>query len=320
MKVSALAVVIGLVASPWVASSAQAADRTALKQELEIMSSILNTALKQERGERDFFARGAQLSYTYLEGQGVVYRSQGMGGPLRQLMFRSENSMVPVPPMPPMPELANLAPEVEIEVREAAAEGMAVAAEIVRDMRVEFGNDQVWLMRSDEAHDQAEQMREKAWEVRDLAFEIRDAQRELRDLQYSLRNAPEPDQDDLQAEIAATEQRLAELETQRKAAQNALEVATAEQKQRAEQARAEQQQQRQTLLANFEQKIGEVFCKYGNTLRALPENEHISVILEGFGGTDGDDKIYVFRKDDVVDCGENGNGSELISQAVTYNF
>lgn len=320
MKLSTLAVVIGLVTSPWVMSSAQAADRTALKQELEIMSSILNTALKQERGERDFFARGAQLSYTYLEGQGVVYRSQGMGGPLRQLMFHGTGSFAPVPPMPPMPELANLAPEVEVEVREAAAEGMAVAAEIVRDMKIEFGDDQVWVMRSEEAREQAEQMREKAWEVRDLAFEIRDAQRELRDLQYSLRNAPEAEQEELRAEISATEQRLAELETQRKAAQNALEVATAEQKQRVEKARAERQQQRQALLANFEQKIGEVFCKYGSTLRALPDNEHISVILEGFGGTDGDDKIYVFSKDDVVDCGENGNSSELIQQAVTYNF
>ncbi len=63
---------------------------------------------------------------------------------------------------------------------------------------------------------------------------------------------------------------------------------------------------------------------YGNGLKALPKNEHVSFILKSGGDKDSrryKDKIYVFSKKDISACSADKlSVDKLISQANNYQF
>ncbi len=76
----------------------------------------------------------------------------------------------------------------------------------------------------------------------------------------------------------------------------------------------------------FEQNLYVALCSYGSTLRALPDNESISVILKGLGGDDANssrrpDKVHVLSKNDVLQCqaGEIGV-AELRDRSTQYSY
>ncbi len=67
-------------------------------------------------------------------------------------------------------------------------------------------------------------------------------------------------------------------------------------------------------------------CNYGSTLRALPENESISVILKGLGEDEVNanrrpDKVHVLSKIDVQQC-QSGeiDVAELESRSAQYSY
>ncbi|MBL4581232.1 MAG: hypothetical protein JKY29_05385 [Gammaproteobacteria bacterium] len=74
----------------------------------------------------------------------------------------------------------------------------------------------------------------------------------------------------------------------------------------AEQAYSAQWQQDVVL---FEDKLYQAMCDYGSTLRELPVDERVSIILTGLGEQGEDqrrrDKIHVFNKADLQECQAN---------------
>ena len=81
----------------------------------------------------------------------------------------------------------------------------------------------------------------------------------------------------------------------------------------------EMQQARAERVASFEQTFVQTLCDYGSTLKDLPNNEHISVVIVG-AGDNGSDKIHVFSKKDVVNCKGDKGASDLFAKATTYSF
>ncbi len=80
----------------------------------------------------------------------------------------------------------------------------------------------------------------------------------------------------------------------------------AELKLRSEQAeQAYSEQWRQDVVV-FEDKLYKAMCDYGSTLRELPRDERVSIILTGLGEQGEDqrrtDKIHVFNKADLQEC------------------
>ena len=65
-------------------------------------------------------------------------------------------------------------------------------------------------------------------------------------------------------------------------------------------------QQWQQDLVVFEDKLYQAMCDYGSTLRELPQDERVSIILTGLGEQGEDqrrtDKIHVFNKADLQEC------------------
>ncbi|MFT7470724.1 MAG: hypothetical protein ACI8XU_000616 [Kiritimatiellia bacterium] len=65
-------------------------------------------------------------------------------------------------------------------------------------------------------------------------------------------------------------------------------------------------QQWQQDVVVFEDKLYQAMCDYGSTLRELPQDERVSIILTGLGEQGEDqrrtDKIHVFNKVDLQEC------------------
>ncbi|NKB32265.1 MAG: hypothetical protein GKR91_04130 [Pseudomonadales bacterium] len=77
---------------------------------------------------------------------------------------------------------------------------------------------------------------------------------------------------------------------------------------------------------DFERNLYVAMCNYGSTLRALPENESISVILKGLGEDEVNanrrpDKVHVLSKIDVQQC-QSGeiDVAELESRSAQYSY
>mgnify|MGYP000076608708 CR=1 FL=1 len=77
-------------------------------------------------------------------------------------------------------------------------------------------------------------------------------------------------------------------------------------------------------MAGFEESVGDMLCKYGAGIKALPKDENVSFVLSKFGSTDSrskQDKIYVFQHKDIQDCVRDKiDANKLLSQANTYMF
>jgi hypothetical protein len=79
-------------------------------------------------------------------------------------------------------------------------------------------------------------------------------------------------------------------------------------------------------VSEFEQNLYVVMCNYGSTLRALPEDEKLSVILKGLGEdtattTRRPDKVHVLHKRDIQQClQEEIDVAELIARSEQYSY
>ncbi|PHR63862.1 MAG: hypothetical protein COA51_09485 [Idiomarina sp.] len=287
-------VVMSAAGCATVAAQAQQSNlsqRDALKQELEVMNSIFETKLSQRRDEGDRerpkHFRSQRLSFDYLAGQGVVYHVNFE----RHFNFDFDFDFdAPMPPDAPLPEIIiekrvvnNGSEEIEKTYRNVTEAGLAVG-ELVR--------------------------------------ELQEQRRQVRDLEFAMNSAEGDGRKQIEKELAEAREELATvratLDKQRQQLRAASSEVQAKQQQRLE---ARTERLHQEVLA-FEQTLAETLCTYGATLKSLPSNENISFVLQGAGDKDsgGNDKVYIFDKQMLVDCQNNNSSSDLLSKAVTYSF
>lgn len=91
-----------------------------------------------------------------------------------------------------------------------------------------------------------------------------------------------------------------------------------------EQAQQEREQQWQQELQSFEQKLFVLVCDYGAALRALPSDEHLTLVLKGLGAENEnrrEDRIHVLDKTQLQGCLQGDQEpSALQNSALTYSF
>jgi hypothetical protein len=96
------------------------------------------------------------------------------------------------------------------------------------------------------------------------------------------------------------------------------------------QARSEQAQKEYAVrleqdIEAFEVKLFATLCTYGATLRELPNNESVSIILEDLGDeterSKQSDKVHVVAKADLLKC-QSGemNAVSLFAESITYSY
>lgn len=279
-------------------------DLKELTNELEIMTSILHTSLRQE--DKGSAIKTRSIDVTYLANQGVVFDiSTTRGASHFNFNF---SSMPMVPPIPPVP-----------------ADGSE------REWVVEYENEE-WSEVAHEAMEHAheameevsEQLRDLHERTRDYSWEVRNYERKRRDLEFEMRNADSQRKTDIQKKLKELEGEIKSAQLKQKEAQEFASKLEKEQKQKSEEKAKALNAQTKQFVVNFEKNISSALCKYGAGIKALAEKENISFVLSNFGSSSRNsrqDRIYVFSQNDVQDCVKDKlDAKKLLTKAEIYTF
>lgn len=289
-------------------------DLVAIDKELEIMSSILHTALKQSAGNGGI--RYRSISAQYLARQGVVFDvNSSSRGAHRNFDDFPQHFIVAPEPFAPID-----VQEIEQQVEEAIEQVEETEWEEWGDFVGDALRGSMQALEATRDH-----LRDLQNQERELSYEQREVEREKRELEFESRNT-EGDREakTLEKRREKLEKQARRIKERRAAIAERAEKIEKEKKVKREARLAEYRENTKAFLANFEGEVADSLCRYGAGLRALPENEHVSFVLSSFGdGTPGEkkDRIYVFSYKDIRSCvSEKIDTNELLTKAETYAF
>lgn len=280
-------------ASMFFPSGVMAADQnySQLHQQLSIMDNILKSSINsaQKASKNGRTRKVSSIESVYLYGQGVVFT---ISSPTRHRGWGM------APRVPPRAPVSRMPPEMEAN----------------------FDFDDSVMEMFNEMQPGREITRELRAQQRDLAFEIRDLEREQRDLKYQLKSADEKGKKELNNEIKALEDRKKTFEQHKIALEQRYKTMEVDRKNK----RAAHEKNRQAYFNSIATITADTLCLYGNGLKALAKNEHVTVILKN-GGDKSErgfsDKLFVFDKKSVSACASNNIKAEkLLANAKKYSF
>ena len=253
----------------WSCVSWAATDKDALARELNIMREILRTASDSTKTRS---ARVSVVTAHYLAGQGVLFRT------------RLRNHDVRVIPRFEDIDLSRVSDYVE---------------EVMASVRV-----RVPFIASEEL----EALRELREEQRDLREEQRDIKRKLRESsrKYGTAVARDRETEDIEEKIAELEADLETLDKQYDELAAEIELEHERFREEREGRYERRRIDRRQTYAALETLLLQTLCDYGGTLKSLPSNEHVNLLIENVRRENGDefDRVYVFEKKDVLACQE----------------
>lgn len=277
---------------------AQQNDFKRLNDQLEIFTGILETAAEQENGESDQLTN---VRYTYLRNQGVVFRTR-----LGRSTWELVRPDIPEPPMPPeAEEMGEFARDLQLDV--VVEKGLRTAHKILSKLSGEYSEE--WF--------------ELTEQQRDLAWDIRDQEREIRDLEFQKRSVEGEEKQQLEQELSKLNEELEVLRSERQQVREQAEALKKELKAKREQVREKQVANRNQAIGKVEQLISRTLCDYGVTLKALPDDEYISFVIEGADlqpDNSRRDRVYVFELEDVRSCESTADANDLLQSASPYYF
>jgi len=312
-----------------VSATAQAPQLEGLQRNIDIFSGVLEDALDFEESKGLFGLSLGGIESTYLIGQGVVLE-------LRTPLANSRNRL----------SLASLNSAMQtLQVRGNPFEALALSQSRAQSLSSSAPASPVMALRNESADSTSlyNQMMERVANV-DYSLAVNNAIQQATESARSLRSLGSIDEGDyaelradiegLRAEMGEKMQDLREIEAQitestsQAITQSNIDeelrlkldtvmaqieplrekaVAKAAQlRRRSEQAEQAYTQQWQQDVVMFEDKLYQAMCDYGSTLRELPRDERVSIILTGLGVQGADqrrtDKIHVFNKADLQAC------------------
>ncbi|MGB3726483.1 MAG: hypothetical protein WA981_12000 [Glaciecola sp.] len=268
-----------------------------LAQDLTVMQSVLSTALAQSNGNKTSLFRG--LSTEYLAEQGVLFK-------VHSNVISRRLSTFSVPPIPPMPPIT-----VGNRVIVTQAPSGHEIEEVITEVEHLF-------------HDSADELREVSQLARELSWTTRDLKRTQQDLSFELRTADEKQQKTIKEKIKAVEKELAEQTQKREKISQQQKLIKQKQDEKRQLREAELQQAKAEFTTHFESTITATLCKFGGGLRALPNEQYVTFVLEQFVSSDNagkKDKIYVFESSQIKKCAQQKiSEGKLLSSAIQYQF
>ena len=274
-----------------------AQDYTRLKKDVGVMNQIVNSAFRAD-GE----CRGCKIDVQgkYLADQGflfIVSSGKHIWINSHDLDFSGYSYYFDDEDLADLEFIPGMVSNIVNGVI-AAVPGAPDAPEVVR--RVEIIDDST---------------RSKLREVRQ---DRRNLEQKIRENEIELIHAEDEERDTIRARVREVQAEVAKLEG--KEAEIKVKVAAAREEVRKE--REEKRLQRERALATqqklVEAKVLQAFCDYGSTLRSLPDPEKVTIIFEDTQRDPEADTIYVFDRDDVVECDRGENSMK--EKALTYMF
>lgn len=312
---------------------AQEADLPQLREELRLLAGVLEEALDLNSSTGLFGLNTHGVSASYLHAQGAILEVNSplagdrnrlqlaaLGNALRSLTERSN----------PFINISGSASPVAAQAEAAAGQAQDFYQDMMRrvadidfslvvNTALQQASDAARSLRSigdmEEAH--FARLREAMEEMRQS---LQRNMAELSALERSLR-AADPDNSNSEAFAARLDALMAEIEPLR---DEALSLA-ADLSQRSEAAAAEFEADWRRRRDEFETSLYQALCDFGASLRSLPDDEHVSIILEGLGDNTEDnnrsDKLHVLDKADVMACQSGAiDVEQLLARGVQYSY
>ncbi len=283
-----------------------------LHKQLSIMSDIIKSSVTDKSANQ--LSKINSIESTYLRGQGVVFTISSAANNSQWGNYSFNFSMPEMPTLPEMPA-APIAPEVnqnfhekfDIDINQTVSHAMESAA-VGYERIVEI---------FEHNRDKTRELRE---EQRELAYNLRDVEREKRDLNYQLARASDERKAEIIKDLKSLEKQESKLnEDKVKITDKANDLAK---KQKAEQSK--RIEHRAQYYQQLTVKLTETLCLYGNGLKELPKQEHVSVILKSAGEQSSGrykDSILVFTKEDIASCSADKiSAAKLMEKSQAYQF
>ena len=268
-----------------------------LTKQLDIMDDIFTSSLQSQQ---DKSLNNTKVDSLYLAGQGAVFTirsSYRTTWDSNGFNFFYPDVAVPVAPEVPIAPIADGASFEFFDQTPELIEQLELAYEQQREHNRQFRDQQ-----------------------RELAYELRDIERESRDLAYQLRNVSNEQKKELIEDKKLLSKKRDKLEKMR--------IALTEQSQAM---KKKQQIEQETKIAERNEyyhkltsSLVETLCTYGNSLKALPIDEHISLVLKSAGDRVDktyQDRILVITKRDLNACVVDKMSAEkLLTSTTSYQF
>lgn len=322
-------------------------DMEEMRRSIEVFAGVLRDSLDLNIRQSIFHPRAGDVRGRYLSGQGVVLE---VGTPLQarrgalgryamqqsvsdladqiEDMGGTRRMMVRRPDTDAMREVLALSlrrDQAAVVYREMMEQLAEVDGYVTVDNALRAAGEAARFLRNaGELTDEAfQQQTEELGRLRSALAE-RVAEREA--LQRSLRQSSAEGSDD--PGIEAREQWQASLERLQSGMAELRQLAVRqadELRARSESLRADQLSAWRDEVTTFEQTLFAVVCDYGASLRALPDDEHLSLVLTGLGedGVSGirTDRIHVMTKEALLQC-QRGliSAEELMALAHSYDM
>jgi hypothetical protein len=326
-----LAVAVAVVSV--VSATAQAPQLEGLQRNIDIFSGVLEDALDFEESKGLFGLSLGGIESTYLIGQGVVLELrtplansrnrlslaslnsamqtlQVRGNPFEALALSQSraqslsSSSSSSAPASPVMALRNQSADSTSAYNQMMERVANVDYSLAVNNAIQQATESARSLRSLGSIDEGDYAELRA-EIEGLRAEMGEKMQDLREIEAQITESTSQaiTQSNIEEELRLKLNTvMAQIEPLREQA-----VAKAAQlRRRSEQAEQAYTQQWQQDVVMFEDKLYQAMCDYGSTLRELPRDERVSIILTGLGEQGADqrrtDKIHVFNKADLQAC------------------
>ncbi len=316
-----LALVAGTIAAMSV--NAQDVQLEGLQRNIEIFSGVLEDALDFEEAKGLFGLSLGGIESTYLVNQGVVLEVRTpLANSRNRLNLASLNSAMQSLQVRGNPFESMLSAQSAaagdspvMALRSQSAEPSSFYTEMMEKIaNLDFSlavnnaiaqaNESARSLRSLGTVDDSDYEQLRA-DLDTLRADMREKMQGLREVEAEIRESAAQAVTDMNLE-QQMRNKLDELMAQIEPLRAQAVAKAAELKQRREEAERDYSARWKQDVVAFEDKLYQVMCDYGSTLRELPGDERVSIILTGLGEPGPDqrrtDKIHVFNKADLQDC------------------
>jgi len=310
-----------------VSASAQAPMFADLQKNINIFSGVLEQALDFEEAKGLFGLSLGGIDSTYLVGQGVVLEVrtplansrnrlnlaslnsamqslQARGNPFESIALSQSGSQRSSTQVSPIMALRNESIEASSFYSEMMERVANVDYSLIVNNAIQQATESARSLRSLGSVDEGgyEALRV---DLENMRAEMGDKMQGLREIEAQIRESAAQSlaESNIEEEMRVKlDEVMAQIEPLREQAV----AKAAELRQRREQAEQAYTQQWQEDVVAFEGKLYQAMCDYGSTLRELPSDERVSIILTGLGEQGEEqgrsDKIHVFNKADLQEC------------------
>jgi hypothetical protein len=246
---------------------------------------------------RDCEKCNVKVTGHYLAEQGVVFNVRPSGGSVfHSYSGNSDVSQVVVESLEELPDMVT---------------------EIMEDVQFNFEDNDMhsWAWRFSDDDDGDHENRESREAMREMRQELRELARELREVEIEVIHAEQDELADLQERKIELETELATTEENQGQVQKEMESYVNERTKERELRKAKRDEERHLRFDKMESIVLNTFCDYSRTMRSLPDNERVSIVVDR-----GDDpaNIYVFKQSQLDSC--DSEKTDVRKNALSYAF